>query len=258
MKITVIPWVESESDWPPVNLADQTVVVIDVLRATSTIVTALAHGVSAVIPVLTPEEAFLRARPGDVLAGERGSQRLPGFDLGNSPREFTRQRVGGKRVILSTTNGTKTLLAARGAKRVLVGSLLNLKAVAQELSRGDGEIKLLCSGTRGRFSLEDTLCAGGIIDRLLGDGWGKAEPIVPEARVQIPPWVSLDDLAHAALFLYQREQSLSQTLALGVNGNDLKKLGLEEDVAYCAQEDIIDLCPEYRGGEVVISQRSGR
>ncbi|MCL4425609.1 MAG: 2-phosphosulfolactate phosphatase [Firmicutes bacterium] len=93
MKITVIPWVESEPDWPPVNLADQTVVVIDVLRATSTIVTALAHGVSAIIPVLTPEEALLIARPGDVLAGERGSQRLPGFDLGNSPREFTRQSL---------------------------------------------------------------------------------------------------------------------------------------------------------------------
>lgn len=356
MKISVVPWVGADPGWPPPDLAEQIVVVIDVLRATSTIVTALANGAKAVVPMLTPDEARSLAQPDDLLAGERGSLPLPGFALGNSPLEFTAERVAGKRIILTTTNGTRALLAAKGARRVLLASLLNMGAVADELKKdlarsaafkgeafpvqGDnparedipGKVTFLCSGTRGRFSLEDTLCAGGIISRLLGETqeidpdlvWGlvtqpsstnpltslrvvdltgpgpqgpgssaqrdpgspvQREPGSPEQR-EPGRWhrtwwgpgsegrafsptdsqgrlafrlddsaYQLDDLAYAALFLYRTvhhsRAAFRTILGLGVNGRDLEKLGLAADIAYCAQEDLFSLCPEYRDDEVL-------
>ncbi|MGH7482532.1 MAG: 2-phosphosulfolactate phosphatase, partial [Longimicrobiales bacterium] len=139
------------------------VAVIDVLRATSTIVEALANGAKAVLPVATPEEAtslLQRLDSEDVLrCGERRGARIEGFDLGNSPQEFTADRVGGKLLAMTTTNGTPALLAAAGARRVVVASFLNLRAVTDALA-GEERVVLLCAGREGSFALEDGLCAG--------------------------------------------------------------------------------------------------
>src|SRR5690606_19366866 len=133
-----------------IDLGDRVVVVLDVLRATSTIVEALANGARAVSPVSTVDEAVRLAealgREGVLLAGERRSLRIDGFDMGNSPLEFTRERVSGKQIVLTTTNGTVAILASATARRVLIASYLNLGAVAEELVHDGGPASIVCSG----------------------------------------------------------------------------------------------------------------
>src|SRR5262245_27251484 len=160
----------SAAEVDPADLTDQTVVVIDVLRATSTIVTAVANGAKAVYPVGSPEDAVRLAsslgREGTLLCGERRGLKVEGYHLGNSPSEFTRDRVAGQRLVMSTTNGTHALqTAAASAERVLVGSLLNLGAVARLATFADGLV-VLCAGREQRFALDDALCAGLLLDRV--------------------------------------------------------------------------------------------
>src|SRR5512142_3182270 len=147
----------------PTTLNDRTVVVVDVLRATSTMVEALANGAKNIFAVATTDEAVKIAtgigRDQTLLAGERNCVRIEGFDLGNSPLEMTGESVGGRQVIMTTTNGTSALAAAASARRVLVASLLNVDAVARELAEGDQEITFLCAGREKRFALEDAICA---------------------------------------------------------------------------------------------------
>lgn len=146
-----------------------TVVVIDVLRAATCIVTALANGCTGIVPVATPEEARerLAAHPGALVSGERRGEPLQGFDLGNSPLEFTRERVGGRPVIMTTSNGTRALLAARGAPAIGVAAFVNLSAAAAWAVAARRDVLLLCSGERGARSLEDHVCAGLLVDRVL-------------------------------------------------------------------------------------------
>lgn len=141
------------------------VVVIDVLRATSTIVAALAHGAVAVYPCATAGEAreLAAGRGGDrLLCGEADSLKIAGFDLGNSPREFTPEAVAGREVVLVTSNGTRALRSLPGgAGEVVLASFLNAGAVGRHLARAAaGGVTIICAGTRGGFSLEDFLCAG--------------------------------------------------------------------------------------------------
>lgn len=215
----------------------RTAVVIDVLRASSTVVTALANGCREVIPVATPEEAFAFKQvdtAGYLLGGERGAVKIPGFDLGNSPSEYTREVVGGRGVVLTTTNGTKTLLRVSGAERVLVGCFLNAAAVARSVAAGPGLV-LACAGTKGRFSLEDFAAAGAILAELPGDG------------------LENSDLAMAALATYRQlldSQGLVDTLSRTGHGKDLDRLGFTEDITYCAKVNMWDVVPEYRAGAI--------
>src|SRR5687767_4329344 len=148
----------------PSEIAGRTVVVLDVLRASTTIAEALAAGARALFPVATIEEAIGLARTLGreevLLAGERKALPIEGFDLGNSPGEFTPERVGGKIVVMSTTNGTLAITAAAGSERVVVGSWLNFQAVVDELARSGAEPVLLCAGRERGFGLEDAVCAG--------------------------------------------------------------------------------------------------
>src|SRR5437764_10007581 len=158
--------------FPPLGLAAEDlggrgVVVIDVLRATTTVVTALANGAKAVIPAATSEEAVRLAsnleKDGVLLAGERKSLKIEGFALGNSPREMTPATVAGKTIVLATTNGTPALVAAQGGEPVLVGAPVNFKAVA-ERARGllvqRGTLVIVCGGRDKQFALEDAYAAG--------------------------------------------------------------------------------------------------
>ena len=154
-------------------LQEHTAVVIDVLRATSTIVAAVAAGAQAIYPVVSIEDALKLAaslgRDQALLTGERQGLKVDGFDLGNSPREFTPDTVGGKRIVMTTTNGTRALVAAGGADRVLVGSFLNLAAVAAEVAYVE-RLAIVCSGRDGRFAIDDALCAGMLLARLTQAG----------------------------------------------------------------------------------------
>lgn len=242
-------------------------VVLDVLRATTTITTALAKGCRQVIPVAQVEEAVKLAAQDTtaLLCGERGAVKLPGFTLGNSPLEYTRKRVAGQKIILTTTNGTGAIQqAARQAPVVLIGSLLNARAVARRLA-DYSNVLLLCAGTKGQFSLEDTLAAGWVIKELLalkgGENYsGRALAAVraqgqqvygAEVPLEIPhsDQIVMDDGAVAAyrLALYYRHNTLD-ALYDSLHGQKLAQLGMTDDLNYCAQLNIMDVVPCYHAG----------
>ncbi|HEY0256823.1 MAG TPA: 2-phosphosulfolactate phosphatase [Candidatus Methylacidiphilales bacterium] len=198
-------------------------VVIDVIRATSTIVTALARGALSVQPVADLAEAqALKEQDGSaLLAGERGGKPLPGFDLGNSPREMTSERVKDRRLILTTTNGTQALAACHGARAIVTASLLNLEAVAARLRELGSPWLIVCAGYEGEFGLDDAIVAGALAEAL-----------------------NQDDML---ISLYHSVRNDLETTLLGSNaGQELLKIGLEKDVPFCAQPNLFPLVPTLR------------
>ena len=158
------------------DIRHRTVVVIDVLRACSTIATALHHGARAVVPVLDMAQASRIAANLDPnvyrLGGERGGEKIEGYHLGNSPLEYTREEVEGRDVILNTTNGTKALTRTRAARHLVAGSFLNAGRVVDFIKQTGTDVTIVCAGRQNRIALEDTVCAGLLLDRL----WHEAEP----------------------------------------------------------------------------------
>lgn len=221
----------------PVANGEEAAVVIDVLRATTTLVTALAHGAERVYPVASPAEAYklredLAPHP-VVLAGERDSVRLPGFDLGNSPRECTAQAVAGRYLVMSTTNGTAAMLALRPARVGVAAALVNLPAVAAALA-GEKTVTILCAGTKGSLSLEDTIAAGGLIDH-----WQSMHHDV-----------ITDDFGLVALAAYRAARSeLAGWLSQSQNGRRLLELGWPTDIDWCAGVGVFDVVPVLRHDE---------
>jgi 2-phosphosulfolactate phosphatase len=223
----------------PPEVQGRTVVVVDVLRATTTIAVALHHGARAVVPADSTEEALRIAqnleRDDVVLAGERRSIRIPGFALGNSPLEFTADVVHGKTIVMTTTNGTPALIATQGAREVLVAAAVNFTTVVQHCRSAlaaDGDLTILCAGRERRFALEDAFAAGRL-----------AKVLLPEGGLRR---VTVNDGALAALELARHygERWLRAFRASG-HGQELADLGFREDVRYCAQEDTHPVLPIY-------------
>ena len=226
-------------------------VVFDILRATSTMITALANGARAVIPVAgIPEALAIRWRePAVLLAGERDGLRIStnltggvSFDLGNSPREFTRDRVEGKTIVRTTTNGTRALRACAGAGTTLVGSFLNLRAVTRWIeARRPPDLLVVCGGTLDQVALEDMLAAGALAESV----W----PLYGKGRVA--------DSAHLARQMYRTHQAdLIGAMQYSRNGRRL--LGhpdLRDDVPYCLERDLVDLLPTLQPDGSVRSDR---
>lgn len=216
----------------PADIADRPVVVIDILRATSTIVQALSAGAKSIYPVSSIEDALRLAntfgRDEVLLCGERRCLPIEGFDLGNSPREFTRDRVGGKTLVMSTTNGTAAMSLTTGASRVYIGSLLNLGAIVDELVSGSAEPVFLCSGRERHFALEDAVCAGLMAQRLM--------------KARSAEWV-LNDGARAAISLAQSFGASEELFRTTAGGRAIADAGLEEDLPFCAQADLHDVLP---------------
>jgi 2-phosphosulfolactate phosphatase len=204
-------------------------IVVDVLRATSTLAQALAAGYGRVLccAEVVDAEALRNADGKLVLAGERRCVRIPGFDLGNSPQEFLSPL--GESLVLTTTNGTRAILAAaERCERVLTGSLLNLGAVAHEARRSGEDVTILCAGVQGTFAMDDAYCAGRIVELLEGDASDGAEAAVRLAR----------SYADAVAGL-RASQSARNLLAAG----------LGEDIAWCARESVLDVVPRFAGRE---------
>ena len=204
---------------PADQLRESACAVIDVIRATSTIVTALAHG-AGVQAVASLDDAFaLKAKlPGAILAGERGGQALPGFDLGNSPEDFTTERVQGRRVILTTTNGTQALAACQGARAIFTASFLNLDAVAARMREIGPPWIIVCAGCDGEFGVDDAIVAGALA----------------EALDQDHPMVSL----HRSI-----GRDLVEALLDSNAGRELRKVGLEKDIPFCARRNLFSIVP---------------
>ena len=212
-------------------------IVVDVLRATSTISQALAHGYRRVLCCEGIEEAreLAAAEPGAKLAGERKTVKIEGFDFGNSPAEI-RSAPPAETLVLTTTNGTKLLLAAAArCERVLVGSLLNLSAVAAA-AHGAEEVVVMCAGVLGELTLDDAYCAGRIAEAIGGEH---------------------ADSAVAAIRLSQSYDSALEGLSASRSARNLQRSGLEADIADCARESVLDVVPRYSrmvgfGAEVVL------
>ena len=216
------------------DLTGKTVVVTDILRATTTITFAVANGATAITPVLTPEDAFRFAtdQPNTLIGGERGGVKVDGFDLGNSPHEYTQAIVSGRQIVLTTTNGTRTLQACRAADRVLVGSFLNLHAIVDQLAQVEGELVIACSGREGGFCTEDTVFAGACVAAL-----GETQ---------------LTDAAATAKILYQTHRDdLFGMLRNCYHGRSLASIGLGADLEFCAQTDVVDVVPYLIDGRII-------
>ncbi len=219
------------------------VVVIDALRASSTIVTALANGARAVIPVSESAMAVeVRTKLGSehvLLGGEQGGIKIENFDLGNSPLEYKSEVVNDKIVAMSTTNGTRPFTMFRYNRAVRVGSFLNLSATVKQICASGLDLAFICSGNNGDFSLEDTLVAGGIIDKL-------ADSTISE--------IELNDSAKlAALHFSANRDRLLESFQESEHGKRLVSLGFSDDVTYCARIDVFDISPQFEDGQISIS-----
>jgi len=216
-------------------LRERTVVVIDVLRASSTIITALANGAREVIPASTVESAMKIAgnlgTDQALLGGERNGRIVPGFDLGNSPAEYAASRVQGKSIIFSSTNGSQAMVKARYAAELVIGGFLNMGEVASFVRERPRDFVILCSGRNGGFSLEDTVCAGMLI-----------------ARVAEDQEVVLSDSAVASMSLYR---SMGRGILKMMRGSDhgkyLEEIGFGSDIRYCAGVDTVPVVPFLEG-----------
>lgn len=221
------------------DLRNHVVIVVDVLRATSVMITATQHGVRFILPVAEVEEAVEKARQlGNqrvLLCGERQAKPIPEFHLSNSPLEYTPEMVSGRVMVMTTTNGTRAILRARDAQMLFLGSFLNASAVAHAARENGENIVIVCAGTNGKFSLDDILCSGAIIARLL----------------ELDGNQYLDDLARTALTLYDSyRDDLRASLVGCTHVERLRSLGMEEDIRFCLQEDVMDAVPCYMDGVI--------
>jgi len=225
---------------PSLNLNGRTGVVIDVLRATTTIITALGSGCPEVLPVDTPEEAIDLARNFDrdshLIGGERKGLKVGGFDLGNSPGEYTSSALNGRKVILCTTNGTHVIRRSAQAKPLYLAAFLNASSVAEALIGEDAPATLVCSGCEDAFALEDALCAGLIAKEVLGSRG----------------WVGTDG-ANAAVALWKayERRDLANSLKETDHGSYLASIGFADDVSAAAETDKYSLIPVCREGKII-------
>jgi 2-phosphosulfolactate phosphatase len=226
----------------PSDVANRVVAIVDVLRASTSIAVALANGARAVIPLASSEEVVSRAkslaRSEVKLAGERRMHSIPGFDIGNSPLEFSREAVEGKTVLMSTTNGTAAILSVQGARDVVVASYVNLSAVLSMMRaalRGGTDVAIVCAGHERRFALEDSACAGLFVQSIT-EKHGKAE---------------INDAAQAAMLLHRKfGANIKRLLRSSSHGAALAEAGFADDLAACADIDSHNVVPVYQDRQI--------
>ncbi len=212
------------------------VVVIDVLRATSAICTAFEYGIKSIIPVRSIEDALLYKEKGYLVGAERKGEIVKGFDFGNSPFSYMNPKFKGQEIVLTTTNGTKSLDIAKDAETVVVGSFLNLNYLNEWLLQSKKNILCLCSGWQDKFNLEDTICAGAICDYLISSG----------------EYTSTEDSSIAAKYLFQSaEKNNLGYLKSSSHRRRLKNLNLNEDIKYCLTPNQTNVIPILIDGKLI-------
>lgn len=211
---------------------DFVVVLVDVLRATTTMCTAVANGVEAIIPVATHEEARRLKAEGYLVASEKDGVQVDFADFGNSAFSFTREAIGGKTVVYCTTNGTRALALAGGASAIAAGAFINISALTRWLTRQRKDVVILCAGWKNRFCLEDTLFAGALTARLLGTGSFRTE--CDSAHASMDLW----DVARADVLGY---------IEKAAQRHRLKRLGLDDVIPYSFACDQVEVVPVFDG-----------
>ncbi len=222
------------------DLSDSIVVVIDVFRATSTIATALFNGASRVIPVDSVDQCIrIGNDTGGITAGERDGKVIEGLSYGNSPAEYPRSFINGKTLVLTTTNGTKLLHLAlqKGAVEVVTGSFPNLSAVCDYLIAQNKPVILGCSAWKDKFNVEDTLFAGAVIQR-----------VKEHFTIHCDSSLMAEELYH--LHKADMYQFIRQT----THWHRLASYGLEKDLEYCVTENVANVLPIYRNGDLVVEK----
>lgn len=229
---------EVAGDGSPFGLAEEQAVVVDVLRATTTIIQALASGAMAVVPCLSAEEARSHAGRLDparvLLAGEKNGVKPPGFDLGNSPLDFSPTRVRGKSIVMGTTNGTRAILAVSGAGKVFAGAFVNLSALVKELDEDGNPVRIVCAGQHGQPCGEDMLFAGWLARELTR---------LPEPFLVAPDMGSQRALTMAGTM---EPAQLPAALRAETHGQTLFGLGFGGDVEFAAALDSLPVVPQLR------------
>lgn len=222
---------------PYYQVEGKIVVVIDILRATSSICVAFAHHAKRILPVLTPDEAISFRIGKYLVAGERDGKKVEGFDMGNSPFDFM-QDLSGRDIVMTTTNGTQAIIASRFGKKVIIGSFLNLTSLINYLKGRQEDVLLLCSGWKNKLNLEDFLFAGVVADQLT-ETHELEEDSVITARY----------LSHLS------QGDYAGFVSNAAHAQRFERLGIEKDLQYCMQVGIIDIIPELQGDYLVPMKR---
>lgn len=236
MKIDIII---SADDIIESKLENKIAVVIDMFRATSVIVTALNNGCEEVIPFLTIEETLESSeelnREEYILGGERRAVKIDGFDLSNSPLEYTKEVVEDKKVLITTTNGTRTLTKSNSAKRIIIAAMINAKAVADKLLEINEDVVIINAGTNGNFSMDDYICSGYIINEML----------------KVDNNIELTDISKTANMIYENNSDIISYVKEATHYSVMKSLELDNDIEYCMKKSIVNNVPEYKDGKIV-------
>lgn len=216
---------------------DRTVVVVDILRATSCMTTAFAHGIEGIKPFAKLEDCLAMKDKGYFTAGERDGKKVDGFDLGNSPFEYMEEKLKGKRIAFTTTNGTQAIAKSDGAREIVIGSFLNLSAVVNHLRKGNNNILVVCAGWKGKVNLEDTLFAGAVVELL-------KDQVEPECDAPV-----------AAQHLYnQAKGDMVDFLKDASHIRRLAKLNIFKDIEFCLTPDQYSVVPVLKNGELIPHQ----
>ena len=213
---------------------DKTVVVVDILRATSCMTTAFAHGIDSIMPFAKLEDCLAMKSEGYFTAGERDGKKVEGFEFGNSPFEYMHESLKGKKIAFTTTNGTQAIVKADGAREIIIGSFLNLSSVELYLRNSENNVLVICAGWKGRVNLEDTLFAGALIELL-------KDHIEPDC-----------DAPLAAQHLYHiAKANMVEFLKDSSHVKRLNRLNIQKDIEFCLTPNVFDVVPVLRNGKLV-------
>lgn len=219
----------------------KTAIIIDVLRATSVMVTALANGVKAIYPYKDIESVLENSKKdiNPLLCGERKGLKIDGFDCGNSPLEYPRELVERRNMYMTTSNGTRAIeKTVTGAEKVYIASFLNIERVSREIIEENKDVVIICAGTDDNFSLDDALCAGEIIKR-----------VCKKKKVE------LSDMAIALKLIAENSKDISTTLAGTKHYEYLKSIGFIGDMEHCFSVDKYDVLPLYQDGKIIVKEK---
>lgn len=218
------------------SVEDKSVVVVDILRATSSMTTAFAHGIESIYPVAKLEDCRLMKAKGYLIAGERDGEKVADFDMGNSPFEYMAENLKGQRIAFTTTNGTQAIAKSIGAKEIIIGAFLNLSAVAEHLIKSNNNILIVCAGWKGRVNLEDTVFAGALVEKLKDH------------------FTNACDAPLMARHLYNAaKDNMAKFLSESSHVRRLNKLNIHEDMEFCLTIDKYSIVPTLKDGVLSIT-----
>jgi 2-phosphosulfolactate phosphatase len=220
------------------NVADRTVVVVDILRATSCMTTAFAHGINAIKPFAKLDDCLAMKAHGYFTAGERDGKKVEGVDLGNSPFEYMEEKLKGQNIAFTTTNGTQAIAKSDGAKEIIIGSFLNLSTVADYLRNGKNNVLVVCAGWKGKVNLEDTLFAGALVELL-------KDSIEPDCDAPLMAQHLYNQAKHDMVAFLQNSSHVKR----------LARLNIHKDIAFCLTPDQYNVLPILQNGLLKPSQR---